>query len=81
MKILGGFVRAVFSIHDPDELATLLHDAGLVDVAVSVSTVTLRLPAPRDFLWQYINLIRQVCGGQRARAAGMGLSIREVARS
>ncbi|MBW3643660.1 MAG: methyltransferase domain-containing protein [Actinobacteria bacterium] len=53
---LGGFVRAVFSIHDPDELATLLRDAGVVDVAASVSTVTLRLPAPRDFLWQYINL-------------------------
>ena len=53
---LGGFVRAVFSIHDPDELATLLRDAGLVEVNASLSTVTLRLPAPRDFLWQYINL-------------------------
>lgn len=53
---LGGFVRAVFSVHDPEELATLLRDAGLVEVAASVSTVTLRLPAPRDFLWQYINL-------------------------
>ena len=53
---LGGFVRAVFSMHDPDELATLLRDGGLVEVAASVATVTLRLPAPRDFLWQYINL-------------------------
>ena len=53
---LGGFVRAVFSIHDPDELATFLRDAGLVDVTASVATVALRLPAPRDFLWQYINL-------------------------
>ena len=53
---LGGFVRAVFSMHDPSELATLLRDSGLIDVTAAVSTVTLRLPAPRDFLWQYINL-------------------------
>ena len=53
---LGGFVRAVFSMHDPGEVATLLREAGLRDVAAEVATATLRLPAPRDFLWQYINL-------------------------
>ena len=53
---LGGFVRAVFSMHDPDALATLLRDAGLREVTASVTPVPLRLPAPAEFLWQYINL-------------------------
>lgn len=53
---LGGFVRVVFSMHDPDELAGLLRDAGLRDVTASASPVQLRLPAPAEFLWQYINL-------------------------
>ena len=53
---LGGFVRAVFSMHDPDALATLLRDAGLRDITAEVSPVRLRLPAPAEFLWQYINL-------------------------
>jgi SAM-dependent methyltransferase len=53
---LGGFVRAVFSMHDPDAVATLLRDAGLNDVSSTVHTVTLRLGPPAEFLWQYINL-------------------------
>src|ERR671918_274748 len=52
---LGGFVRAVFSMHDPEAVATLLRDAGLSDVATRVSPVRLQLPAPAEFLWQYIN--------------------------
>jgi ubiquinone/menaquinone biosynthesis C-methylase UbiE len=53
---LGGFVRAVFSMHDPDAVATLLRDAGLDDVTSTVSTADFQLPAPAEFLWQYINL-------------------------
>ena len=53
---LGGFVRAVFSMHDPDALATLLRTAGLHDVSATMSTATFQLPAPAEFLWQYINL-------------------------
>lgn len=53
---LGGFVRAVFSMHDPDAVATLLRDAGLEDVSAKESAATLRLPAPAPFLWQYVNL-------------------------
>ena len=53
---LGGFVRAVFSMPDPDAVATLLSDAELSDVTASVTPVQLRLPAPAEFLWQYINL-------------------------
>ena len=53
---LGGFVRAVFSMHDPDGVARLLRDAGFEDVSATVVRARLRLPAPKDFLWQYINL-------------------------
>ena len=53
---LGGFVRAVFSMHDPDAVAALLRDAGLRDVSAHVAPVRLQLPKPAEFLWQYINL-------------------------
>jgi SAM-dependent methyltransferase len=53
---LGGFVRAVFSMHDPAMLVDLLRGAGFHDVAADTSVTSLRLPAPADFLWQYINL-------------------------
>jgi hypothetical protein len=52
---LGGFVRAVFSMPNP-AVASLLRDAGLVDVTAAMSTATLKLGAPAEFLWRYINL-------------------------
>lgn len=70
---LGGFVRAVFSMHDPDAVAALLRDAGLRDASATVSTATFRLPLPAEFLWQYIGLtpmaefVRQA--SEQARAA------------
>lgn len=53
---LGGFIRAIFSIPDPDVLADLLRDAGLRDVTARTYTAAFRLPPPAEFLWQYINL-------------------------
>lgn len=53
---LAGFVRAVFSMHDPSAVALLLGDAGLQDVRAVESTATLQLPGPAEFLWQYVNL-------------------------
>lgn len=53
---LGAFVTLVFSMHDPGAVAALLRHAGLDDVTASVVGVDLRLPAPREFLWQYVNL-------------------------
>ncbi len=53
---LGGFVGAVFSMHEPAAVASLLHDAGLEDVAVTETSATLRLPPPAEFLWQYLSL-------------------------
>jgi SAM-dependent methyltransferase len=48
------FVRAVFSLNDPAEVERLFRGAGFQDVAVRQYTKTPRLPAPRDFLWQYV---------------------------
>ena len=43
---LGGFVRAIFSLHDPGVVGSLLRDAGLKDV--SVDGVDRDVPASRD---------------------------------
>lgn len=53
---LGGFVRAVFSMPDPDALAALLADAGFAAASATVTVARFVLPAPADFLWQYVNL-------------------------
>jgi ubiquinone/menaquinone biosynthesis C-methylase UbiE len=50
----AGFVRMVFSLNDPSELERLLRSAGFRDVAVARKTNTIRLPAPDEFLWQYV---------------------------
>lgn len=51
----AAFVRLVFSLHDPDEIRRLLSDAGFHGIDVTTSSKPLRLPAPDDFLWQYIH--------------------------
>ncbi len=53
---LAGFVRMVFSLHDPEVHRTLLKDAGFEDPTTRIYTATFDLPAPAEFLWQYINL-------------------------
>ena len=49
-----GFVRAVFALDDDGELESLLTEAGFQDVHVRAETRELSLPAPGDFLWQYV---------------------------
>jgi SAM-dependent methyltransferase len=51
----AGFVHAVFSLDDPEQLRGLLDAAGFVDAVVDRQLKTLRLPPPQDFLWQYIH--------------------------
>lgn len=53
---LGGFVRVVFSMHQPEVVAALLADADFTDVEAHISTATFQLAGPAEFLWQYINL-------------------------
>jgi ubiquinone/menaquinone biosynthesis C-methylase UbiE len=50
----ASFGNLVFSMHDVDELRELLRSAGFSKVNVQAKTKTLRLPAPEDFLWQYL---------------------------
>ena len=51
----AGFVGMVFSLHDPATIARLFREAGFDDVTVRTDTKPLRLPAARDFLWQYVH--------------------------
>jgi len=51
----AGFVNAVFSLHDTAEIERLVRGAGFREVTVQADTTTLRLPAPADFLWQYVH--------------------------
>lgn len=50
----AAFGDRVFSMHDVDELKELMRSAGFRNVEVETKPKTLRLPAPADFLWQYI---------------------------
>jgi ubiquinone/menaquinone biosynthesis C-methylase UbiE len=51
----AGFTRAVFSLHEPQELETLTSGAGFRDVEVRSKALSITLPGPADFLWQYIH--------------------------
>ena len=51
----ASFGDLVFSMHDVDELQELMRSAGFRNVDVEAKPKTLRLPAPADFLWQYIH--------------------------
>jgi hypothetical protein len=49
------FVDQVFSLHDTAEIQDLASGAGFHDVSVQSDTKSLRLPAPEEFLWQYVH--------------------------
>jgi len=51
----ASFAQVVFSLHDGDELAGLLKSADFRNIEVLTYTKTLEVPAPEDFLWQYIH--------------------------
>lgn len=50
----GGFVDAVFSLHDADEVRLLAEEAGFGRVEVTSEETPLALGAPADFLWRYV---------------------------
>lgn len=50
----AGFVNRVFSLHDKAEIQTLIEDAGFREVTVAAGSWSLPLPAPEEFLWQYV---------------------------
>lgn len=53
----AGFVRHVFSLNDISELRRLTEDAGFRDITVDTDTLILRLPSPKEFLWQYVHSV------------------------
>jgi SAM-dependent methyltransferase len=50
-----GFVNYVFSLHDTAEIQNLVSGAGFHAASVQADTKSLRLPAPEEFLWQYVH--------------------------
>jgi len=49
------FVNDVFSLHDTAAIQSLVSGAGFHDVSVRSDTKPLLLPAPEEFLWQYVH--------------------------
>jgi hypothetical protein len=47
-------VHAVFSLDDAEELENLVREAGFRDADARETTIDVRLPPPREFLWQYV---------------------------
>lgn len=54
-KETAGFVNHVFSLHDTTEIRQLLTAAGFQEIEIEAEEKLLHLPAPKDFLWQYIH--------------------------
>lgn len=52
---VAGFMNLVFSLYDTAELQRLINGAGFRDVSAQSDIKTVRLPAPEEFLWQYVN--------------------------
>jgi ubiquinone/menaquinone biosynthesis C-methylase UbiE len=51
---IGAFVRQVFSLNDERQLDHLFAEAGFRHVTVRTDARHVRLPAARDFMWQYV---------------------------
>jgi ubiquinone/menaquinone biosynthesis C-methylase UbiE len=50
----AAFVALVFSLYEPDELRSQLAGAGFEAISAHSERTALALPAPEDFLWQYV---------------------------
>ncbi len=53
-KEAAEFVHHVFSLHDTSEIQKYFEDAGFKEIVVQAEHKFLELPAPKQFLWQYI---------------------------
>jgi ubiquinone/menaquinone biosynthesis C-methylase UbiE len=62
----AAFVRMVFSLNEPAELERLVRTAAWESVDVRMTTKQINLPAPEEFLWQYIS-----CTPLAATVAGL----------
>lgn len=79
----ASFVRAVFALHDADELRALVTGAGFRDAEVRSAPKSFSLPAPEEFLWQYVRstpLAAAVAGADEDRRAGLERDFAEKCR-
>jgi ubiquinone/menaquinone biosynthesis C-methylase UbiE len=70
----AGFVNQVFSLHDTTEVQSLLSGAGFRDVSIESRNKSLHLPAPEEFLWQFVYstpLAAAVAGAEEERLASL----------
>jgi ubiquinone/menaquinone biosynthesis C-methylase UbiE len=51
----AGFVNQIFSLHETTEIQQLLGEAGFQDIAFETHNKLLRLPPPKEFLWQFVS--------------------------
>ncbi len=71
-----GFVLQVFSLHDIEEIRQLMAEVGFSRATTAAHFRTLRLPAPKDFLWQYVHatplagIVSKADDGARAALEG-----------
>lgn len=49
------FVEKVFSLYDSEEIKNMMIRAGFHDINVIQEKISLRLPLPKNFFWQYIS--------------------------
>ncbi len=45
----------VFSLHERDDIRSLVRAGGFDDVEIAADTKSLRVPPPKQFMWQYIH--------------------------
>jgi ubiquinone/menaquinone biosynthesis C-methylase UbiE len=74
----ASFGDLVFSMHDVDELTELIRSSGFREVDVQAKTKRLSVPAPADFLWQYIHSTPVAEAAARAGEAKRDALEREV---
>lgn len=70
----AGFVNQVFSLHGTAKVQSLLDGAGFRDVSVEAYIKSLRLPAPEEFLWQFVHstpLAAALAGAEEERLASL----------
>lgn len=50
----AGFIKRVFYLHNADEMRQLMISAGFNNITITKYIKKFKLPASKDFLWQYV---------------------------
>lgn len=74
----AGFVNQVFSLYDTVEVQSLFRSAGFRDVSIESDNKLLQLPAPEEFLWQFVHSTPLVAAVARADVERLALFERDV---